>query len=152
MAKTKESKNQREVKTVGRQTAIVAARMLAEPDMSALDGHGRVAVTRVWLGVNEHAALYDRRQREAAGRLVTDADRELLGHLDDTEHPDLMAEARRRNAEIARDMEEALAPTLTEQVERTWPSLAVSDIEALAGANQWTTYQMAALMAACGEE
>ena len=63
-----------------------------------------------------------------------------------------MAEARRRNAEIARDMEEALAPTLTEQVERTWPSLAVSDIEALAGANQWTTYQMAALMAACGEE
>ena len=49
-------------------------------------------------------------------------------------------------------MEEALAPTLTEQVERTWPSLAVSDIEALAGANQWTTYQMAALMAACGEE
>lgn len=137
--------------TVRMETAIYVARMLGNVDMAALDGRGRVAVTRTWLALNGHARRYDAAAKEAYGRLATDADRELMRHIDDDSDPQRQQEARRRGMELDAEVAETLAPTLAEEVERTWPTLDTATIEALAGANPWQPYQLGALIdTVCG--
>lgn len=157
MAKTKDNQKERETAqtakaTVRMETAIYVARMLGNADMGALDGKGRMAVTRTWLGLNGHAKRYDEASKEAYGRLATDADRELMQHVNDEGDPQRQQEARRRGMELDAEVAGTLAPMLAAQVERTWPTLTAADIEALAGANPWQPYQLGALMDVCGEE
>ncbi len=157
MAKTKDNQKERETAqtakaTVRMETAIYVARMLGNADMSALDGKGRMAVTRTWLALNTHAKRYDEASREAYGRLATDADRELMQHVDDEGDPQKQQEARRRGMELDAEVAATLAPMLAGQVERTWAPLTAADIEALAGANPWQAYQLGALVDVCGND
>ena len=148
MAKTKEKDNQREAtkRTVRVETAVYVARMLGNVDMSALDGKGRIAVTRTWLALNTHARRYDEASKEAYGRLATDADRELMQHVNDDSDPQKQQEARRRGMELDAEVAATLAPMLAEETERTWPTLDEETVAALAGANPWQPYQLGALM------
>ncbi len=150
----KEKENQREttqVRTVRMETAVYVARMLGNVDMSALDGKGRVAVTRTWLALNAHARRYDEASKEAYGRLATDADRELMQHVNDEADPQKQQEARRRGMELDAEVAATLAPMLAEETERTWPTLDDDTVAALAGNNEWQPYQLGALMDVCGD-
>lgn len=157
MAKTKDNQTKRETAqtakaTVRMETAIYVARMLGNVDMAALDGKGRMAVTRTWLALNGHAKRYDEASREAYGRLATDADRELMQHVNDEGDPQMQQEARRRGMELDAEVAGTLAPMLAEDIERTWPTLDNATMEALAGANPWQPYQLGALMDVCGND
>lgn len=158
MAKTKDSQAKRETTTaqtakatVRMETAIYVARMLGSVDMAALDGKGRMAVTRTWLALNGHARRYDEASKDAYGKLATDADRELLQHVDDDSDPQRQQEARRRGMELDAEVAATLAPMLAEEIGRTWPTLDTATVEALAGANPWQPYQLGALMDTVGE-
>lgn len=158
MAKTKDSQAKRETTTartakatVRMETAIYVARMLGSVDMAALDGKGRMAVTRTWLALNGHARRYDEASKDAFGKLATDADRELLQHVDDDSDPQRQQEARRRGMELDAEVAATLAPMLAEDIGRTWPTLDTATIEALAGANPWQPYQLGALIDTVGE-
>lgn len=158
MAKTKDSQAKRETTTaqtakatVRMETAIYVARMLGSVDMAALDGKGRMAVTRTWLALNGHARRYDEASKDAYGKLATDADRELLQHVDDDSDPQRRQEARRRGMELDAEVAATLAPMLAEEIGRTWPTLDTATVEALAGANPWQPYQLGALMDTVGE-
>lgn len=158
MAKTKDSQAKRETTTaqtakatVRMETAIYVARMLGSVDMAALDGKGRMAVTRTWLALNGHARRYDEASKDAYGKLATDADRELLQHVDDDSDPQRRQEARRRGMELDAEVAATLAPMLAEEIGRTWPTLDTATVEALAGANPWQPYQLGALIDTVGE-
>lgn len=158
MAKTKDSQAKRETTTaqtakatVRMETAIYVARMLGSVDMAALDGKGRMAVTRTWLALNGHARRYDEASKDAFGKLATDADRELLQHVDDDSDPQRRQEARRRGMELDAEVAATLAPMLAEEIGRTWPTLDTATVEALAGANPWQPYQLGALIDTVGE-
>lgn len=158
MAKTKDSQAKRETTTaqtakatVRMETAIYVARMLGSVDMAALDGKGRMAVTRTWLALNGHARRYDEASKDAFGKLATDADRELLQHVNDDSDPQRQQEARRRGMELDAEVAATLAPMLAEDIGRTWPTLDTATIEALAGANPWQPYQLGALIDTVGE-
>lgn len=158
MAKTKDSQAKRETTTaqtakatVRMETAIYVARMLGSVDMAALDGKGRMAVTRTWLALNGHARRYDEASKDAFGKLATDADRELLQHVDDDSDPQRRQEARRRGMELDAEVAATLAPMLAEDIGRTWPTLDTATVEALAGANPWQPYQLGALIDTVGE-
>lgn len=158
MAKTKDSQAKRETTTaqtakatVRMETAIYVARMLGSVDMAALDGKGRMAVTRTWLALNGHARRYDEASKDAFGKLATDADRELLQHVDDDSDPQRQQEARRRGMELDAEVAATLAPMLAEEIGRTWPTLDTATVEALAGANPWQPYQLGALIDTVGE-
>ena len=158
MAKTKDSQAKRETTTaqtakatVRMETAIYVARMLGSVDMAALDGKGRMAVTRTWLALNGHARRYDEASKDAFGKLATDADRELLQHVDDDSDPQRQQEARRRGMELDAEVAATLAPMLAEDIGRTWPTLDTATVEALAGANPWQPYQLGALIDTVGE-
>lgn len=158
MAKTKDNQAKRETTTaqtakatVRMETAIYVARMLGNVDMAALDGKGRMAVTRTWLALNGHAKRYDEASRDAFDRLATDADRELLRHVNDDTDPQTQQQARRRGMELDAEVAATLAPTLAAEVERTWPTLDTATVEALAGANPWQPYQLGALIDTVGE-
>ena len=158
MAKTKDSQAKRETTTaqtakatVRMETAKYVARMLGSVDMAALDGKGRMAVTRTWLALNGHARRYDEASKDAYGKLTTDADRELLQHVDDDSDPQRRQEARRRGMELDAEVASTLAPMLAEEIGRTWPTLDTATVEALAGANPWQPYQLGALIDTVGE-
>lgn len=158
MAKTKDSQAKRETTTaqtakatVRMETAIYVARMLGSVDMAALDGKGRMAVTRTWLALNGHARRYDEASKDAYGKLATDADRELLQHVNDDSDPQRQQEARRRGMELDAEVAATLAPMLAEDIGRTWPTLDTATVEALAGANPWQPYQLGALIDTVGE-
>ena len=158
MAKTKDSQAKRETTTaqtakatVRMETAIYVARMLGSVDMAALDGKGRMAVTRTWLALNGHARRYDEASKDAFGKLATDADRELLQHVNDDSDPQRQQEARRRGMELDAEVAATLAPMLAEDIGRTWPTLDTATVEALAGANPWQPYQLGALIDTVGE-
>lgn len=158
MAKTKDSQAKRETTTaqtakatVRMETAIYVARMLGSVDMAALDGKGRMAVTRTWLALNGHARRYDEASKDAFGKLATDADRELLQHVNDDSDPQRRQEARRRGMELDAEVAATLAPMLAEDIGRTWPTLDTATVEALAGANPWQPYQLGALIDTVGE-
>lgn len=158
MAKTKDSQAKRETTTaqtakatVRMETAIYVARMLGSVDMAALDGKGRMAVTRTWLALNGHARRYDEALKNAFKKLATDADRELLQHVDDDSDPQRRQEARRRGMELDAEVAATLAPMLAEEIGRTWPTLDTATVEALAGANPWQPYQLGALIDTVGE-
>lgn len=158
MAKTKDSQAKRETTTaqtakatVRMETAIYVARMLGSVDMAALDGKGRMAVTRTWLALNGHARRYDEASKDVFGKLATDADRELLQHVDDDSDPQRRQEARRRGMELDAEVASTLAPMLAEEIGRTWPTLDTATVEALAGANPWQPYQLGALIDTVGE-